>query len=108
VQRNHNISYQTLREMVRNAAAEEQLIDPCSPLWEKWIPLDVLGIFAASLVEGMSHIMDSFTTDASELREVLRKADIALTEQSRQRGRSSSGGQVLTPLNLKKQLYSIR
>jgi hypothetical protein len=56
----------------------------------------------------MSHIMDSFTTDSSELRQVLYKADAALAEQSRQRGRSSSGGQVLTPLNLKKQLYTIR
>lgn len=108
LQRNHNISYQTLRDMVRNAAAEEQLMDSRCALWEKWIPVDILQLFVKGLVEGMASIMESFTADAGELREVLRKADAALAEQGRQRGRSSSGGNVLTPLNLKKQLYSLR
>jgi hypothetical protein len=114
LQRNHNISYQVLREMVRSAAAEEQLMDARCPLVEKWIPVDVLAHFAASLVEGMGAIMDSFTSDSAELREVIRKADAALSaSQSRARGRSSAsagggGGPVVTPLNLKKQLYSIR
>lgn len=111
-QRNHNISYQVLREMVRSAAAEEQLMDARCSLVEKWIPVEVLAHFAGSLVEGMGAIMDSFTSDSAELREVIRKADAALASQSRSRGRSSGsaggGGPVITPLNLKKQLYSIR
>lgn len=111
-QRNHNISYQVLREMVRSAAAEEQLMDARCPLVEKWIPVEVLAHFSGSLVEGMGAIMDSVTSDSAELREVIRKADAALASQSRSRGRSSGsaggGGPVITPLNLKKQLYSIR
>jgi hypothetical protein len=107
LQRNHNISYQVLKDMVRNAAVEEQLIDSRSPLWEKWVPVDVLSIFATSMVEGMANIMGSFSSDPGELKEVVRKADMALTDQSRHRGRSSAGG-VLTPLNLKKQLHNAR
>jgi hypothetical protein len=110
LQRNHNISYHVLKEMVRNTAVEEQLIDSRNPLWEKWIPVDVLSVFATSMVEGMSNIMGSFSSD-TELKEVIRKADMvtsmALTDQSRHRGRSSAGG-VLTPLNLKKQLHNAR
>lgn len=103
------MSYQALRDMVRNAAAEEQLMDPASPLRDKWIPVAILTVFATAMVDGMANIMESFTSDAAELRDVVRKADAALAEQSRQRGRSSAGGHAsLTPLNLKKQLYSIR
>lgn len=108
-QRNHNVSYQTLREMVRNAAVEDQLMDPQCPLRDKWIPEGVLRLFASSLVEGMASIMQSFNPDEQELRDVIRRADAALAEQSRQRGRSSTGGHgVVTPLNLKKNIYSLR
>lgn len=83
-------------------------MDPQCPLREKWIPVEVLQLFVVSLVEGMASMMESFTSDAGELKEVLRRADGALEEQSsRQRGqRSSAGGQhnIVTPLNLKKQL----
>lgn len=108
-QRNHNVSYQTLRDMVRNAAAEEQLMEPQCPLRDKWIPEGVLRLFAASLVDGMASIMQSFNPDEHELKEVIKKADAALEQQSRGRGRSSTGGHgVLTPLNLKKSLYGMR
>ena len=92
--------------MVRSAAAEEQLMDPQCPLRDKWIPEGVLRLFAASLVEGMASIMQSFNPDEQELKDVIRKADAALAvaEQGRQRGRSSAGG-VLTPLNLRKNVY---
>lgn len=80
-------------------------MDPQCPLRDKWIPEGVLRLFATSLVDGIASIMQSFNPDEQELRDVIRKADAALAEQGRQRGRSSAGG-VLTPLNLRKNVWA--